>query len=149
MSTKRVTDLEQRRDALNVRIDLEKRKDAHRNRKKRAHELIELGGLVKKAGLDTWPRARLLGAMMAAAKTTDPAKLQLWEQKGHAELNGVKEKVVAIAAFDGPIDDSKSTTLKSLGFKFNPLRMEWEGRIPATEAAEAVQKLGGRFNRLR
>lgn len=146
--SKKIERLQQKADVASTRLEEEKQKLAEKQRKARTRALIEHGGLVAKAGLDAWPKERMLGAMLAAASTTDAAKLRAWEQRGAAVLNGAKARVPATAKFDAEIDRTASTALKDIGFKYNPLRKEWEGRVVAADAADLVQKLGGEFKLL-
>lgn len=65
--------------------DEEKRK-AEVERKARTHELIKLGGLVAKAGLDAWDTDTLMGALLSLATVQDQQKKQHWKVKGQEAL---------------------------------------------------------------
>jgi len=60
-----------------------------RQRKADAHEKIQLGGLIVKAGLREMDRAILLGALMDVKKTieqSDAKKIQAWRSAGIVAL---------------------------------------------------------------
>lgn len=65
--------------------DEEKRKEEV-ERKARTHELIKLGGLVAKAGLDAWDTDSLMGALLSLATVQDQQKKQHWKVKGQEAL---------------------------------------------------------------
>jgi hypothetical protein len=71
--------------AVSCLKDEEKRK-AEVERKARTHELINLGGLVAKAGLDAWDTDTLMGALLSLATVQDQQKKQHWKVKGQEAL---------------------------------------------------------------
>lgn len=67
------------------------------NRRERTHHLIELGGLVQKAGLDELlsdDRAALLGALLSLSDQLSDAKrethIELWRQRGQRAFAAAK-----------------------------------------------------------
>ena len=58
-------------------------------RKRRTRKLIELGGLVSKAHLDTWNSNTLLGAFLYL-KESDPTQRDAWTHKGGAAFAAEK-----------------------------------------------------------
>ena len=55
-------------------------------RKARNHRLIEQGALQDIAGLESWDRGTLLGALLGLAQINDPERLARWKAMGDAEL---------------------------------------------------------------
>lgn len=54
-------------------------------RKARTHRLIELGALVDLAGLGSWSRGEVLGALIAAANA-EPDRRKAWKLRGDTVL---------------------------------------------------------------
>ncbi|WP_326942648.1 conjugal transfer protein TraD [Actimicrobium sp. GrIS 1.19] len=70
---------------------LTEKEDAERARKARTRQLVALGGLIAKAGIDAWPTDRLLGLFMAAARGTDEQKAR-WSTEGAQALASLAKK---------------------------------------------------------
>src|SRR3989338_2466473 len=78
--------IEKRKKYITQRINKLKEMEASLNvqeRKRRTRRLIELGGLVSKAHLDTWDSNTLLGAFLYL-KESDPLQRDAWTHKGGA-----------------------------------------------------------------
>jgi len=76
--------IERRKKYITQRINKLKEMEASLNvqeRKRRTRRLIELGGLVSKAHLDTWDSNTLLGAFLYL-KESDPLQRNAWAHKG-------------------------------------------------------------------
>jgi len=91
--------LEKRKKSLEQRINRLQSKDAVLNvqlRKKRTRRLIELGGLVSKAQLETWDSDTLLGAFLFLKEQEFGQKqLEDWAYKGgraFAQTTGLTKK---------------------------------------------------------
>jgi hypothetical protein len=63
MSDERIKKLMEKKAQLNAKIELLKSKENAKLRKERTRKLIQLGGLVAKAGVDDLNAATLLGAL--------------------------------------------------------------------------------------
>jgi len=98
-------------------------------RKARTRQLIELGGLVSKAGLDSFDTNTLLGALLEVSeKSSDKKILNAWTHKGGIAFNQEKSQKVAVTiSFTEKPTSEIRVALKDLGLKWNPLRKEWEG----------------------
>jgi len=87
---------------INKRKTLEERKsrlkqlEASLNvqeRKHRTRRLIELGGLVSKANLNTWNANALLGGLLSLKeKETDTSQMNAWTHKGGVAFSGENSK---------------------------------------------------------
>jgi len=78
--------IEKRKKYIAQRMNKLKEMEASLNvqeRKRRTRRLIELGGLVSKAHLDTWDTNTLLGAFLYL-KESDPSQRDAWTHKGGA-----------------------------------------------------------------
>src|SRR3990167_3194540 len=76
--------IEKRKKYIAQRMNKLKEMEASLNvqeRKRRTRRLIDLGGLVSKAHLDTWDANALLGAFLYL-KESDPAQRDAWTHKG-------------------------------------------------------------------
>lgn len=89
--------LERRKTYIAQRMNKLKEMEASLNvqeRKRRTRKLIELGGLVSKAQLDTWDSNTLLGAFLYL-KESDPLQRNVWTHKGGAVFAAEKAANVA------------------------------------------------------
>ena len=78
--------IEKRKKYIPQRMNKLKEMEASLNvqeRKRRTRRLIELGGLVSKAHLDTWDSNTLLGAFLYL-KESEPLLRDAWSHKGGA-----------------------------------------------------------------
>jgi hypothetical protein len=85
------TTLEAQRVALaqrKAKLDEQLRKLAERERKARTRHLIQLGGLIVKAGLVDLPANALYGALLAdKVASCDPLQVNRWSAEGGAAFN--------------------------------------------------------------
>lgn len=84
--------IEKRKKHIAQRMNKLKEMEASLNvqeRKRRTRRLIELGGLVSKAHLDTWDSNTLLGAFLCL-KESDPLQREAWTHKGGAAFAAEK-----------------------------------------------------------
>lgn len=87
-------------------------------RRERTHQLIELGGLVRKSGLEaalTEDRAALFGALLELADRTQAAdgvhQIALWRRRGQRQFEIDEAGLAAARALRGrrqptPVDDA-------------------------------------------
>ena len=91
------TNLLERRKKLEQRKNRLKHLEATlkiQERKKRTRRLIELGGLVSKAQLETWSSNALLGGLLyLKEKETDTGQITLWTHKGGAAFSTGESRI--------------------------------------------------------
>ena len=92
------TNLIEKRKKLEQRKNRLKQLEASltiQERKNRTRRLIELGGLISKAQLDTWNANALLGGLLSLKeKERDVSQMNTWIHKGGAAFSLEKEKTV-------------------------------------------------------
>lgn len=90
-------------------------------RKQRTRRLIELGGLVAKAQLETWPVNALLGAFLSLKESENNRyQKETWTFKGRFHfIAGKKGKVPLTVTFRSFPNRELCDTLKALGFTWN------------------------------
>lgn len=112
------------------------------DRKKRTRQLIELGGLVDKAGLADLPTNQLFGALLTLAEQkSDLSTIHKWEQKGGAAFakpTPLPTTPIVVSFPDQP-SQSIRETLRTLGLRWNKIRAEWEGIANETALTNALQ----------
>jgi hypothetical protein len=90
------TNLIEKRKKLEQRKNRIKQLEASltiQERKNRTRRLIELGGLVSKAQLDTWNANALLGALLSVKeKEQDTGQINAWVHKGGLAFSGEEVK---------------------------------------------------------
>ena len=116
-------------------------------RKERTRRLIEIGGLAAKAGIDGLSAAALYDRFLEiAAGAKDPKAVAVWERSGgryfHQE-EGEDSRVVAVAKFAGKIPPDLTAQLRELGFHWNRLLIQWEGKVEWDGARTFVESEGG------
>ena len=107
-----------------------------RERKTRTRLLIELGGLVAKAGLDALPKAAVYGGLIGLAETLrkKPEIKQAWTETGSAEFEKENEgKAAVILSFETPPPEGIGKLLREYGLKWNRFRAEWYGYAAGPE----------------
>ncbi len=102
-------------------------------RKKRTRRLIELGGLIVKAELDSFNNNTLLGALMSLKSSlqTNESLIEEWTSIGAAAFEALSQPMddtspLVITFKTEPPRELKSQ-LRDLNFKWNPFRKEWYG----------------------
>ena len=101
-----------------------------KERKMRTRHLIEVGGLVTKAGLDCLPTNTLYGALLSIAKSleTNGTVKEQWAKIGKAKLGQEQtDKHAVILKFEQEPNDEIRKTIRNHGLKWNKLRLEWYG----------------------
>lgn len=114
------------------RLAMEETKLKLKERKARTRHLIEIGGLVTKAGLDTLASNTLYGALLSLTEQLNhngDIKLQ-WTKIGKTyfeqEQNITKP---VILTFDNQPDKDIRDKIRKLGLRWNRFRSEWYGNI--------------------
>jgi len=101
-----------------------------KERKMRTRHLIEVGGLVTKAGLDYLPTNTLYGALLSIAKSleADEAVKEQWTKIGKTKLDQEQtDKHAVILKFEQEPSSEIRTAVRNHGLKWNKLRCEWYG----------------------
>ncbi len=103
-----------------------------KERKMRTRHLIEVGGLVTKAGLNYLPTNTLYGALLSIAKSleADDAVKEQWTKIGKTKLDQEQtDKHAVILKFEQEPSSEIRTTVRNHGLKWNKLRLEWYGYV--------------------
>ena len=112
-------------------------------RRERTKKLIEMGGLISKAGIDTLDTNVLYGALLTIKEKMNKAEtLGHWSQKGaNAFSRGGNsgEGVSLVVQFKEKPSEEVRSAVRSLGLKWNVIRQEWQG-IANLEEVESVVK---------
>ncbi len=101
-----------------------------KERKMRTRHLIEVGGLVTKAGLDYLPTDTLYGALLSIASSleTNQTIKDEWTEIGKAKLDEEQtNKHAVILKFDQEPSGEIRKNLREYSLRWNKLRAEWYG----------------------
>jgi hypothetical protein len=118
--------LEQRKN----RLLQEEIKFKVQERKTRTRRLIEIGGLVAKAGLDTLPTNTLYGALLSLSETMhdNEAIKAVWSVKGNKAFNDEeKSRTSVIVKFASEPGPEIRSLIRAQGLRYNRFRGEWYG----------------------
>jgi len=138
--------LEQKKNRLVVEETRLKLKE----QKMRTRHLIEIGGLVAKAGLDSLPTNTLYGALISLSdelKNNDSIR-NAWNSKGQAAFNKEKQdKTPLILKFeDEPSSDTRDF-IRSCGLHYNRFRQEWYGFVNNLQNLKSkLQNCSSKYN---
>ena len=117
-------------------MQLEETRLKLKERKARTRYLIEMGGLVTKAGLDVLPKNALYGALLSIKENLDTNENLISDciVKGNSAFNKEKQdsKPVILSFASEPEKETRDT-IRSLGLKFNRFRKEWYGNVKDME----------------
>ena len=127
-----IEEQKKRLEQKKARMQLEETRLKLKERKARTRHLIEIGGLVTKAGLDDLPTNTLYGALLSLSdelKSNDSIR-SAWSIKGNSAFNKEKKdtKPVILSFASEPIKEVRDT-IRSLGLRFNKFRKEWYGNV--------------------
>lgn len=142
--------LEQQR----ARLQREEAKVREAERKARTRRLIEVGGLVDKAGLGELGANVLYGALLEmAAKTDDPAQLARWKAAGGRAFDREAKTRDAgteplILTVEGSQPALVHTRLRKLGFRWSKVLRHWEGLAVHDEAKALAAEIGATLQRV-
>jgi len=103
-----------------------------KERKMRTRHLIEVGGLVTKAGLDYLSTNTLYGALLSIASSLEnnPAIKDQWAKIGKAKLDQEQtNKHPVILKFEQEPSGEIRKIVRDHGLKWNKLRLEWYGYV--------------------
>ena len=103
-----------------------------KEQKMRTRHLIEIGGLVVKAGLDHLPTNTLYGALISLSdelKSNDSIR-SAWNSKGQTAFNKEKQdKTPVILKFETEPNSDIRDFIRSCGLHYNRFRQEWYGFV--------------------
>jgi hypothetical protein len=138
---KRQRALEQRRNRLN---QLESSINTLA-RKQRTRRLIELGGLVMKSHLDTWPSNTLFGAFLSLKdKEENQEQKAAWTFNGRIHfIADKKQKTPVTLTFPSFPGEDLRQALTVLGFTWNAPQQKWEGYGDVEELRNLLEPHGG------
>jgi hypothetical protein len=98
----------------------------------RTRHLIEIGGLVVKAGLDHFPTNTLYGALLSLKNNLaeNPSLQQQWTGLGRDVLDKEEQtkQPVILTLTEKPSPEIRAI-IRSHGLKWNILRAEWYGYV--------------------
>ena len=119
-------------------------------RKARTRHLIELGGLVFKAGLEDFSANTLLGALLSLKDQAQNENIRnSWTNTGGAAFaEDKKDKTPITLHFSQKPTPETRETLKNAGLKWNPIRNEWEGFVNAHHIPLLEKLPGGTLKKL-
>ena len=103
-----------------------------KERKMRTRHLIEVGGLVTKAGLDCLPTNTLYGALLSIASSleTNQTIKDEWTGIGKTKLDQEQtNKHAVILKFEQEPSSEIRQAVRNHGLKWNKLRTEWYGYV--------------------
>jgi len=101
-------------------------------RKMRTRHLIEVGGLIVKAGLDYLPTNTLYGALLSIAESleTNGAIKEQWSKIGKIKLDQEQiNKHAVILKFEQETSSEVRSHIRTHNLKWNKLRSEWYGYV--------------------
>ena len=100
-------------------------------RRERTKKLIEMGGLIAKAGIDSLDINALYGAFLSLKEKMNKTEtLQHWSQKGASAFNrggNSGEGVPLVVQFTQKPSEEARSAIRALGLKWNAIRQEWHG----------------------
>lgn len=114
------------------RLILEETRLKLKERKMRTRYLIEVGGLVTKAGLDYLPTNTLYGALLSIATSleTNLAIKDEWTRIVKTKLDQEQtNKHAVILKFEQEPSNEIRKIIRNHGLKWNKLRQEWYGYV--------------------
>ena len=103
-----------------------------KERKMRTRHLIEIGGLIVKAGIDHLPINVLYGALLSLSETlnTNETIKSSWATKGTSAFNKEKkEKTALILKFTEQPSTEIRDSIRNYGLRWNKFRSEWYGQV--------------------
>ena len=114
------------------RLILEATRLKLKERKMRTRYLIEVGGLVTKAGLDYLPTNTLYGALLSIATSLETNQVikDEWTKIGKTKLDQEQtNKNAVILKFEQEPSNEIRKVIRNHGLKWNKLRQEWYGYV--------------------
>ena len=140
-----IEEQKQKLEQKKARMVLEEAKLKIKEEKMRTKSLIEKGGLITKADLDSLPNNALYGGLLFLKKQieADENIIGRWIVEGNKQLNKEKKKTTAVI-LKFPEEPNKDIRdfIRSHGLRFNSFRKEWCGN---TKSLEELKKSLGKI----
>ena len=127
-----VTDQKVKLEQKKNRLIAEETRLKLKERKMRTRHLIEVGGLVTKAGLDHLPTNTLYGALLSIGESleTNVAIKEQWTKIGKTKLEEEQtNKYAVILKFEQELSNEIRKVIRNHSLKWNKLRQEWYGYV--------------------
>lgn len=127
-----VTDQKVKLEQKKNRLIAEETRLKLKERKMRTRHLIEVGGLVTKAGLDHLPTNTLYGALLSIGESleTNVAIKEQWTKIGKTKLEEEQtNKHAVILKFEQELSNKIRKVIRNHSLKWNKLRQEWYGYV--------------------
>jgi hypothetical protein len=122
-------------------------------RKARTRQLIEAGGLVRKAGLLGLDVNALYGALLSMRDcASDKKQVEQWAALGgrafarDASLRDEGKEPIVLT-FPAALDRDATAALRAAGFRFNKVLQHWEGIAYPDDANKLATSHGGTLRR--
>lgn len=126
-----------------LQIEAKEKRIKEKERKVRTRRLIELGGIVSKAGIEDLNNNTLLGALLEIKDKKDQeSNLKKWRDRGATafEQDKVKNGEPIVVYFDLEPPREAKEALKTFGLKWNRFRREWQGYAKKEALTEALKE---------
>jgi len=127
-----VTDQKVKLEQKKNRLIAEETRLKLKERKMRTRHLIEVGGLVTKAGLDHLPTNTLYVALLSIGESleTNVAIKEQWTKIGKTKLEEEQtNKHAVILKFEQELSNEIRKVIRNHSLKWNKLRQEWYGYV--------------------
>lgn len=131
-----IEEQKQKLEQKKARMVLEEAKLKIKEEKIRTKSLIEKGGLITKANLDSLPNNALYGGLLFLKKQieTDENIISRWIVEGNKQLSKEKKSTTAvILKFPEEPNSDIRAFIRSHGLRFNSFRKEWCGNTRSLE----------------
>jgi len=132
----KITEEKKKLEQKKARLTAEENKLKIKERKMRTRHLIEVGGLVAKAGIDMLPSNTLYGALLSLshALENDTKIKDTWTKLGSSKFDKeAKETTPVIIKFEEKESKGTRDNLRTHNLRWNKFRNEWYGNVPDIE----------------
>lgn len=112
------------------RLEAKEKRLKEKERKIRTRRLIELGGLISKAGIEGLNNNELLGALLEVKEgMKKEVTLKKWKDLGAKAFEKEEEEKgeALVITFESEPEKEIKSQLRDLGFSWNRFRKEWYG----------------------
>ena len=144
-----ITDRIAKHNQMKARLAEKESKIRLDERKARTRRLIEVGGLLEKAGLADLDNNTLYGALLSLADgASEKVQREKWARLGEKALEReakakARDTLPFVLSFPAPVPKETATQLRGAGFRFNKIFKHWEGLSTAEVAQDAAKQFGG------
>lgn len=124
------------------KLKFQERQLREKSRKQKTKRMIEVGGIAANFGIDSFDNQTITGAFAEIQERSQPAVLENWRKKGEALSK--KSLHPLLVSFGKEPSDEVKMTLKTLRFKWNSMRREWQGYGIKDEIEKLIQEFQGK-----